>query len=111
MAYTGQVVKIPLGDYGILTDMAPGDLPLGALIEAKNVVVNNGTVQKAPGSYVHNPDNQLDGAIVAMFDWFPEPTKQRLIVATETGKIYRDTDRTFNLATPITTGLPTINRS
>lgn len=107
MAYAGMQVKIPLGDFGLLTDMSPGSLPLGALIEARNVVLNNGTVQKAPGATRYNPSYQLDGEIVALYDWFPDPFTQRMIAVTDAGKIYKDIgDRTFSLGVPINTGYP-----
>ena len=48
MAYTGTKAKIPLGDYGLLTDMSPDKLPPGALIKAENVCFFYGNVQIAP---------------------------------------------------------------
>lgn len=110
MAYSGVSVRIPLGDYGLLTDSNPSSLPYGALIEAKNVILNNGLVQKAPGTYLYNADNQLDGAVCALFDWFPTPFQQRLIALTDNGSIYRDNgNRTFGSGTAITTGLSDVN--
>lgn len=106
MSYVGNIVTIPLGRFGLFTDLSPAELPLGALIEAKNVVINEGTVQKAPGTLIYNTSNQLSGAIVALRDWFPTPFLQRLIAVTDAGNIYRDTgDRTFEGTTAITTGL------
>lgn len=110
MAYTGATVKIPLGNFGLLTDMSPSSLPLGALIEARNVIINNGTVQKAPGSYRYNVNHPLDDEVHGLFDWFPTPFVQRLIALTKSGSIYKDTgNRTFNNATAITTGLTQIS--
>lgn len=110
MAYAGVTVRIPLGEYGLLTDYSPGSLPLGALIEAKNIVLNNGTLQKAPGTYIYNDSNQLDSAIHGLVDWRPTPFIQRLIALTANGSIYRDTgNRTFGDATAITTGLSDIS--
>lgn len=109
MAYTGVTARIPLGDFGLLTDSSPGSLPPGALIEARNVVLNNGTVQKAPGTYIYNANNQLSGAVVGLIDWRPNPFLQRLIALTDQGNIYRDTgNRTFGGATAITTGLSNV---
>lgn len=105
MAYMGVEATIPLGQLGLMTDMTPSELPPGALIEAKNIVFNKGTLEKAPGSLVYNPNYQLDGAVVALHDWWPNTTFQRMIALTNSGKIYRDIgDRTFTLATPINTG-------
>jgi hypothetical protein len=106
MAYQGSIINVPVGQIGLVTDKSPPELPLGALIEAKNISLDNGVVQKAPGTLIYNTNDQLDGAIVAVFDWHPKSHLQRLIAATATGKIYRDTgDRTFNSATAITTDL------
>jgi hypothetical protein len=91
---------------GLLTDTNPTNLPLGALIQAKNVVLNEGVVQKAPGSLIYNTSHQLDGAVVALHDWWPTPFLQRLIAVTEAGSIYRDTgNRTFNGAVSINSSL------
>ncbi len=110
MAYTGVTFNIPLGHFGLLTDMSPGKLPLGALIEAKNVVLNEGSIQKAPGAYIYNNNHVLDGKIVALFDWFPTPFIQRLIAMTDAGSTYRDDgDRTFTNATAINTGFSSLN--
>jgi len=110
MAYAGAVAVIPVGDLGLLTDRSPGQLPLGALIEAKNVVINQGTVQKAPGSYIYNSSYVLDGEVVGAWDWFPDPFTQRFIAITSAGKIYRDIgDRTFTLGVPIVSGLTGLN--
>lgn len=106
MAYAGMTARIPLGGYGLLTDHSPGSLPPGSLIEAKNVVLNNGLVQKAPGAYRYNSGDVLDSAIVGLFDWWPTPFLQRMIAVTENGSIYRDTgNRTFNGATAINSSL------
>lgn len=109
MAYQGVHAVIPLGQYGLLTDFAPGALPPGALIEATNVVLNSGLIQKAPGSYVYN-STALDGQVVALFDWWPTPYIQRMIAATSAGSIYRDIgDKTFGGGTAIKTGLGTLD--
>jgi len=105
MAYRGAVATIRLGDFGLLTDRSPADLPLGALIEAKNIIISEGLVQKAPGARIYNPNNQL-AKIVALFDWQPDIVTQRMIAVCADGNIYRDTgDGTFNSSTAIATGL------
>ena len=110
MSYEGNVVRIPVGQFGLLTDESPSNLPLGALIEAKNVVLNEGTVQKAPGSLIYNTNYVLDGAVVALHDWFPTPFLQRLMAVTDNGSVYRDTgDRTFAIGVPIITGLTNLD--
>ena len=106
MGYQGAIINVPLGQIGLLTDRAPGEIPLGALIEAKNITLVNGMVQKAPGSLIYNANDALDSSIVAVFDWWPKSHLQRLMAATATGKIYRDTgSKTFNSATAIKSDL------
>lgn len=108
MSYSGVTASIPLGQYGLLTDSSPGSLPLGALIEAKNIILNNGLVQKAPGTQIYN-STALDSKIVALWDWFPTPFIQRLIAVTSNGSIYRDIgDKSFSSTTAINTGYATL---
>ncbi len=108
MAYAGQVVKIPLGQMGLLTDLPPSDIPPGALLRANNVSFETGLVTKAPGSYRYNTQI-LPSAIVGLFDWWPNTVTQHLIAACASGVIYRDTgDRLFNSATALTSGLGTL---
>lgn len=110
MSYVGMIVSIPMGQYGLLTDRPPQDIPPGALIEAKNITLTRNLVQKAPGTLIYNSANVLSDKIVALFDWWPETHLQRLIAATADGKIYRDTgDSTFNSATAIAEDLGTLN--
>ncbi len=108
MGYTGQIAHIPLGDFGLLTDVPPGQVPRGALIRANNVSFETGLLTKAPGSYRYNTQ-VLPSGIVGCFDWWPDGVTQRLIVACASGDIYRDIgDRLFSSATAITTGLGTL---
>lgn len=96
---------IPIGEIGLLTDLPPGSVPRGAFILAKNVSYETGLVTKAPGSRKYNTQ-VLPSAIVAIFDWWPNLSSQRLIAACANGSIYRDDgDRTFTAATAIKTGL------
>jgi len=106
VSYQGVTATIPLGQLGLFTDNSPSDLPPNTLIEAKNIILTKGMVQKAPGTLIYNTSNPLDGGIVALQDWWPSTTLQILIALTDAGKIYRDIgDRTFTSATPINTGL------
>lgn len=108
MAYAGNKALIPLGDFGLFTDVPPGDVPRGALILARNVSFETGLITKAPGDLRYN-FNALSAGIVALFDWWPDSVTQRLIAATSDGKIYRDIgDREFSLSVPIKTGLGTL---
>lgn len=106
MGYTGLEVKIPMGQIGLFTDLAPGDVPPGALIKAYNVSFETGVITKAPGSLRYNSTQVLPSPIVALFDWWPNTVTQRLIAACANGSIYRDIgDRVFSGATAIKTGL------
>lgn len=105
MAYSGETVTIPLGAYGLLTDVAPGNIPANALIKADNVVCNIGSIEKIGGSLKYN-SSALSDKIVALFDWHPTNWQQRLIAACADGTIYRDIgDRTFSGGTAINSGL------
>src|SRR3990167_8776412 len=98
MAYTGVKAKIPLGNYGLYTDVSPDQIPPGALIKAENVSFTNGNVQKAPGTIKWNA-TAVSAGIIAAYHWKPDSTTERFIVATSDGNIYKGRDRTFG--TPI----------
>lgn len=105
MAYSGSTTTISLGSFGLLTDIPSGDLPRGALIKANNVSFETGLITKAPGSLRYNTQ-VLPSAIVALFDWWPNVSTQRLIAACANGSIYRDIgDRQFSGAVAIASGL------
>lgn len=109
MAYSGNVAVIPMGQIGLLTDVPPGEVPRGALIMAKNVSFETGTLTKAPGSSIYNTQ-VLPAGIVALVDWWPNVVTQRLIVACANGSIYRDIgDRIFSGAVAIASGLGTLD--
>ena len=108
MAYSGESVTINLGQMGLLTDMSPTEIPPGSLIDARNVTFFNGAIEKAPGSNIYN-QNPLPAGVVALFDWWPDINKQRLIAVTADGSIYRDeVGGGFYGNSPIKTGLGTL---
>jgi hypothetical protein len=102
MAFEGEKANIPLGEIGLLTDIAPDKIPPNALIKANNVVMTKGTVEKAPGSYRWNA-SALDSGIIALHDWRPDTITKRMIAVTDSGNIYKGRDREFGSA--INTGL------
>jgi hypothetical protein len=105
MGYSGEIAQIPLGQIGLLTDLPPGDVPRGALILANNVSFETGLITKAPGSQRYN-SQVLPAGIVALFDWWPNQSTQRIIAACSDGGIYKDIgDRLFSDAVAITSGL------
>ena len=105
MAYRGETATIALGSRGLLTDIAPGQIPPDALIDSDNIVLNAGSIEKMQGSLRYN-SSALSSPVVAIFDWHPTNFQQRLIAATANGSIFRDTGNfTFNGNTAIKTGL------
>ena len=113
MAYVGQAINIPLGQQGLLTDIPNTQIPITALTLANNIRFNVAGIDKAPGSTKFN-STALGGGdgIVGLYDWFPEPTIQRLIAVTDAGDLYRDTgDGTFSSGVAIDTGFgaPTVD--
>lgn len=100
MAYTGNRAKILLGEYGLLTDIAPDKSPPSALIKAKNVCFFNGTVQKAPGAIRWNATAVSAGIISAHY-WLPTLEQPRFVVATSDGNLYKGRERHFG--TPVNT--------
>lgn len=97
MAYSGNKAKIPLGELGLLTDIAPDKTPPNALIRAVNVVFSNGSVQKAPGSIKWN-ETALSAGIVAAHHWMPTTITERFVAVTSDGNIYKGRDRQFGSA-------------
>jgi hypothetical protein len=109
MAYAGQKASIPLGEFGLITDLPPGDIPRGGLIRAQDISFETGLVTKAPGDSRYN-NSALPAGVVAAFDWWPDPVTQRLIAACSDGFIYKDIgDRGFNLNVPVSADLGTLN--
>lgn len=97
MAYSGEKAKIPLGEFGLLTDIAPDKIPPNALIRANNVCFFNGAVQKAPGSIKWN-SSALSAGIIAVHHWMPDTVTERFMAVTSTGNIYKGRDRQFGSA-------------
>jgi hypothetical protein len=94
MAYQGNTAKIPLGEFGLLTDVASDKVPANSLIEAKNVCFYNGAIEKAPGSIRWNTTS-LSASIVAAWNWHPATGIERMVAVTSTGNIYKGRDREF----------------
>lgn len=105
MSYTGTKVKIPLGEMGLMTDVAPDKVPASALIRANNICFFNGTVQKAPGSIRWNA-TPLTAGIVAVKYYQPTLEQPFFMAATSDGKIYRGTSRQFNAAIATVSSTP-----
>ena len=105
MAYLGTSADIPFGSFGVLSDLAPTDLPVNCLIDANNIDLLPGVVQKAPGGRRLN-SVALPSGVVSLFDWHPNENTQKTMAACENGAIYFDTGPgDMNGNVPIATGL------
>lgn len=102
MAYVGNKAKIPLGEFGLLTDIAADKAPPNALIHAKNVQFVNGMIQKASGALKWNA-TALPSGIVGCYEWKPDVNTKRMVVLTANGSCYKGMDRQFGTA--IATGI------
>src|SRR4030065_1643856 len=109
MAYEGFQIAIPLGQLGLLTDDAASVIPINSLARADNIVFESGRISKSLGCTKFNATSLDSSAVVALLDYFPTPSTQRLIALTSNGKMWRDTrDGTFITTTAIKTGLGTL---
>lgn len=94
MPFNGQIAPIFVGRFGLSGSANQTDLTVGHLIEATNITYEGGTVQKEHGAVKYNASAIGGGTpetIIAGYDYFPSPGVQRMIVATDAGKIMRDT--------------------
>lgn len=88
--YKGNIARVVFGQMGLLTDIPPGQVPMGAMIRANNISFETGLVTKCPGSRRLNTTS-FSSPVIAVFDYWPDVVTQRLIVACEDGNLYRDT--------------------
>lgn len=89
MNYVGVEFPIELGQFGLMADLSPDKIPIGALIHARNISINEGRIQKAAGAKTYNA-TALSGGIISFYDWWPDTTTQRMLAATSDGFIYKD---------------------
>jgi hypothetical protein len=93
--YTGQTILIQLGEGGLFTDHPQSRIPPTKLIEARDITLTNGYVEKAPGSKRWNQTNNITGdttvssGINAFAEFFPSPDNQRVIVLGSDGTLYK----------------------
>lgn len=74
-----------------MTDRAPREIPPGALLLAKNVIIESGILQRDLGSIKWNIE-ALPSPIVAAYDYWPDGGTQYRVLVTRDGKIYRYSD-------------------
>ena len=89
--YSGQVVRIPVGSLGLMTDLPQGTLPSATLLRAMNAHFENSYPEKCPGSRKWN-ETALATGILQFSDWWPNSTTQRVIAIGANGKTYRFKD-------------------
>lgn len=89
MSYEGSIANIILGQMGLYTDDPQTITPANALIKANNIQYTFGSVEKVGGSSRLNANHVLPAGVGAFFDWWPDPSTQRLIAACKDGKIYK----------------------
>lgn len=79
MAYKGACFKIPLGLLGLSTDDSQDRMPVSNLLEARNLDFYNGQCASEGGSRRWNV-TPLSSGVVAMHDFWPQDSVQRITV-------------------------------
>lgn len=107
MAYTGEIVEIPLGQNGLTGTHNIYNAAPTYLVQATNVTFEPGTIQKEGGAVKYNA-NVFSGSpqIMSGWDWWPNETTQRMIFYSSSGSLGKD----FGGSPPaviLTAGLPT----
>lgn len=93
--YDGTIAQIPVGTKGLMTDLAPSQIPFDFLTRAYNINFAPGYIEKAPGAITYNRF-AMPAGVIALLDYWPTTYKQRLLAACSNGSIYRDAgDRYF----------------
>jgi len=110
MAFTGQIAEIPIGTAGLSGTKNMALIDPGALLIARNLTYENGTVQKEGGTTKYN-STAISGApsIYGGHDWNHNCSTQRMIVVASDGKIYKDTGGGDYTPTPEGTHLAICN--
>jgi hypothetical protein len=99
MAYIGQVLPVPVGVDGLTGNNNQSQHTPEQLIQANNITLRSGTLQKEGGAAKYN-STAITGtpSILAGWDWWPSSGTQRMVVVADDGKIYKDTgDTTFSV--------------
>lgn len=88
MAYEGQLVVIPLGQAGVMSDYPDTAVPANKLSRAINVTLNDNQIEKDFGSQARNA-NAFPAGVKCFMDWWPTPSQQRMVAVCMDGKTYR----------------------
>lgn len=104
MSYVNNHINIPIGQGGLNKNPNFYDIPLSALVEAKNIVFRNSTIVKSFGlsNFDANPIGSVDcyGGI----DWRPDTANQYQVTAWSNGSVYRSDSSNID-ATTLASGL------
>lgn len=93
--YRGQNILIPLGGGGLQTDIPQNRIAPTKLIEAKNITLVNGYLEKSPGSKRWNQfsntsgSTTISGGISAFAEFYPSSGNQRIIALSNDGSVYK----------------------
>lgn len=94
MASRNQIAEIPVGRLGLNASADVSNMSVGYLTIARNISFASGALEKESGADKYNDtalDDGSDPVIVRQgHDWWPEFTKQRMIVVLSDGTVRRD---------------------
>lgn len=105
--FTGHVEEIPVGLGGLTGTRNMALVRPDQLVLAENISFADGSIRKEGGAEKYN-SSAISGTpkILGGYDWWPDDSKQRMVVVTDDGKILKDSgDGTF--PTTLKTGLTT----
>src|SRR5262245_23392228 len=91
--YVGTVAAIRCGSGGLSRNLNPSMISLKNVIQAEGVVFRQDPWRKEPGSFLFGTNNDpvghtADKVIVALLDWHPTETVQRIVHLRGDGKLY-----------------------
>lgn len=90
MSYRGTIIPVPMGSQGLVTDSA-ANAPPQSLLEATNVSLRYGIIEKCPGSRRWN-NTVFPGEVAGFHDFWVDDVTQRIIVGCRDGKLYKMSD-------------------
>lgn len=105
MAYSGATVIINFGSGGVQTDLPQTRISPSKLIDAENIVLDEGYIQNQPGSKNWNSplisNTQISGGVASFIEYFPAENNQRVFAMSSTGILYKFSDRySVTICTP-----------
>ncbi len=91
MAFVGRITELPLGTRGFTGTRNPTGVDPGYLTEATNITYQYGLISKEGGAAKYNP-TPISGAptLLGGWDWSTNAFAQRLVIACNDGKLYKD---------------------